>query len=334
MPASSQVDLVKPRAETVPVPRRIGLDDRLQLAQPWSIARLTRLFEEAAHQPSESTLQAARVARHRLSAFWISAPVDHLQPMYEGELGALQQLLLEGPLVRQGLALDEQSWAEKLHALLSDQHQQSRQLNILLALLPYTQPGQLSLQNPIEVLPEWLLSDYVNYCDPELAYKLHQPAGLLKPSSEGMAPLTSRRGEEAMAWFRDDEILQQMLSFIEAYQQDSGSQELVAELAGLRVVLAQLWLDIESTQLQTLMHTPVGDITKALIKAGFGQSLLDEQDQLARNQLVERSRDFSHPDVPGVILAMLMFYPPDLVGFKSTTGLPEWFVDVLREVLN
>ena len=135
-----------------------------------------------------------------------------------------------------------------------------------------------------------------------------------------------------MAWFRDDEILQQMLSFIEAYQQDSGSQELVAELAGLRVVLAQLWLDVDSTQLQTMMHTSVGDITKALIKAGFGRSLLDEQDRLARHQLAERSRDFSQPDVPGVILAMLMFYPPDLVGFKSTTGLPEWFVDVLQEL--
>ena len=331
MPASTQVDLVKPRAEMVPVPKRIGLN-RLQLDQPWSIARLTRLFEEAAHQPSESTLQAARVARHRLSAFWISAPVDHLQHLYESDLGTLQQLLMEGPLVRQDLALDEQTWAGKLHALLDDQQQESRQLNILLALLPYTKPGQLVLQNALEKLPEWLLSDYINYCDPEIASQLNQPAGLLKPSSEEMAPLTSRRGEEAMSWFRDDEVLQHMLSLIESYQQYSDSQELVAELAGLRVVLAQLWLDVDSTQLQTMMHTSVGDITKALIKAGFGRSLLDEQDRLARHQLAERSRDFSQPDVPGVILAMLMFYPPDLVGFKSTTGLPEWFVDVLQEL--
>ena len=330
MPTSAQVDLVNPRAETVPVPRRVGLD-RLQLSQSWSIARLTRLFEEAAHQPSESTLQAARVARHRLSAFWISAPVDHLEQLYEGELGALQQLLLEGPLVRQGLSLDEQAWAEKLHALLGDQEQQSRQINILLALLPYTQPGQLSLQNPVENLPEWLLSDYVSYCDPELASRLHQPAGLLKPSSVEMAPLTSRRGEEAMAWFRDDEVLQQMLSLIESYQHDSDSQELVAELAGLRVVLAQLWLDVESSQLETLFHTSVGDITQALIKAGFGRSLLDEQDQRTQKQLAERARDLSQPDAPAVILAMMMFYPVERIGFKSTDLLPNWFVDVLKE---
>lgn len=330
LPSFGHVDLVEPRGEAVPVPKRVGLD-HLQFAQPWSIARLARLFHEAAHQPSESTFQAARVARHRLSAFWISAPVDHLQQLYEGELGALQQLLLEGPLVRQGLALDEQLWASKLQALLSDQQQQSRELNILLALLPYTHPGQLSLQNPLETLPEWLLSDYVNYCDSEIASQLHQPAGLLKPSYEEMDPLTSTRGEEAMAWFRDDEVVHHMVSLIEAYQNDPSSQELLEELAGLRVVLAQLWLDVDSTQFQTLLHTPVGEITKALIQAGLGRSLLDEQDQRTQKQLAERARDLSQPDAPAVILAMMMFYPVERIGFNSTDQLPNWFVDVLKE---
>ena len=321
---------MEPQGQTVPVPQRVGLDP-LQFAQPWSIARLSRLFHEAAHQPSESTFQAARVARHRLSAFWISAPVDHLKQLYVGELGALQRLLLNGPLVRQGLALDEQNWASKLQALLSDQQQQSRQLNILLALIPYTKPGQLSLQNPLDTLPEWLLSDYVNFCDPELATQPNQPAGLLQPSPEDMAPLTNKRGEEAMDWFRDDEVLKQMLLLIDSYQQNSDSQELISELAGLRVVLAQLWLDVESTQMQTLLSTPVGDITIALINAGFGRSLLDEQDERARQQLAERARDLSQPDSPAVILAMMMFYPVERIGFKSTEQLPDWFVNVLQE---
>ena len=331
LPRSAQVDLVEPLGGTVPVPHRVGLD-YFQPAKPWSIARLARLFHDAAHQPSESTFQAARVARHCLSAFWMSAPVDHLQQLYEGELGSLQQLLLEGPLVKQGLALDEQSWASKLQSLLNDRPQHSRQLNILLALLPYTQPGQLSLPKPLETLPDWLLPDYINYAEPQLAAKRDQPAGLLNPSPETFDPLTTRRGEDAMAWFRDDDVLQQITSLIEAYQQDSSSQDVVEELAGVRVVLAQLWLDVEPNQLQTLLHTPAGKITQAMIKAGFGRSLVDQQDQLARDQLVARARDFSQPDVPAVILAMLMFYPPERVSFKSTDGLPKWFVDVLSEL--
>ena len=330
LPKSAQVDLVEPRGETVPVPQRVGLD-HFHLSPPWSIARLARLFHEAAHQPSESTFQAARVARHCLSVFWISAPVDHLQQLYEGELGSLQRLLLEGPLVKQGLAVDEQSWARKLKLLLSDRGEQSRQLNVILALLPYTQPGQFSLQNPLETLPEWLLTDYINFCDPELAITLNEPVGLLTPSTEEISPLTSRRGEEAMAWFRDEEVLQQMLSLIQAYQKDSSSPEIVEELAGLRVVLAQLWLDVDSSQMQTLFHTPVGDITKALIQARFGRSLLDEQDQRTQKQLAQRARDLTQPDAPAVILAMMLFYPVERIGFKSTDQLPNWFVDVLKE---
>ena len=328
---SARVDLVEPRDSPVPVPKRVGLG-RWQPVQPWSIARLTSLFREAAHQPSASTLQAARVARHRLSSFWISAPVDHLQHLYEGNLGSLQQLLLENPLTRQGLAQDEQSWVKQLHDLLGDPEQQFCHLNVVLALLPYTKPGQLSLPKPLETLPDWLLPDYINYAEPQLASERNQPAGLLNPSPETFDPLTTRRGEDAMAWFRDDDVLQQITSLIEAYQQDSSSQDVVEELAGVRVVLAQLWLDVEPNQLQTLLHTPVGEMTQAMIKAGFGRSLVDQQDQLARNQLVARARDFSQPDVPAVILAMLMFYPLECVSFKSTDGLPEWFVDVLSEL--
>ena len=149
---SAQVDLVEPLVLSVPVPKRVGLD-RWQHVQPWSISRLTSLLHQAADQPSESSFQAARFARHRLSSFWMSAPVDFLQHLYEGNMGALQQLLLESSLTRQGLAQDEQSWAKQLHDLLEDPEQQSRYLNVVLALLPYTQPGQLSLSKPQKLPP-------------------------------------------------------------------------------------------------------------------------------------------------------------------------------------
>ena len=327
---SSRVDLVEPSNVVLPVPNRIGLAS-VELPQPWSVARLSALFREAAHQPSPSTLEAARIARHRLSCFWASAPVDQLESFYGSELGRLQALLLEGPLVRQGLAQDEQQWADRLRGLIAAPEHQSRQLNLLLALIPYTQPGELSLANPLELLPAWLLPDYIGYCQPELQAELNQPAGLLEPSREVMEPLTERRGQDAMAWFRDQGTLQHMRDLIARFSEQPDSDDLVAELAGLRVVLAQLWLDVEPSQLQTLWQTPAGEITKALIQVGLGHRLLDAQDQRARQQLVEQASDLSQPNAPAVIMAMLMFYPPERVGFKSTDQLPEWFVEVLGQ---
>ena len=316
---------------SVPVPKQIGLNS-VELPQPWSVARLSALFREAAHQPSTSTLEAARIARHRLSCFWASAPVDQLESFYGSDLGELQALLLDGPLVRQGLAQDEQQWADRLRGLMAAPEQQSRQLNLLLALIPYTQPGELSLVNPLETLPAWLLPDYIGYCQPELEAELNQPAGLLEPGRDAMEPLTERRGDDAMAWFRDQATLKHMQDLIARYSEQPDSDDLAAELAGLRVVLAQLWLDVEPIQLQTLWDTSVGEISKALIQVGLGHRLLDAQDQRARQQLVERARDLSQPNAPAVILAMMMFYPPEQIGFKTTDQLPRWFVEVLEKI--
>ena len=136
-----------------------------------------------------------------------------------------------------------------------------------------------------------------------------------------------------MEWLRDEETLLKALSLLDEYKQNSIADNSVAELAEFRAVLAQLWLDVESTQLLTLFHTPIGDVTKAMIKAGIGRKIVFQQDQLARDCLAVQARDLSHPQAPGVIIAMLMFYPPDRVGFKSTNELPDWFVEVLADIL-
>ena len=329
----SCVDLIDQTELSVPVPRRVGLD-LVPIMQPWSTARIATLFQEAADRPSESTFQAARFARHRLSSFWISAPVDQLQEFYEGELGELQNLLYSGPLMNQGLANDEKMWVRKLNKLLDDPNEQPRRLNILLALFSYMQPDQNIIQDYVSILPNWAVSDYVKYCAPEFASDLNKPAGLLNPSLEEMPPLTTRRGEEAMEWFRDEETLRYMKTLINGYLDGGATQEVVEELSGLRSVLAQLWLDVEPSQQQTLSNSSVGQISKSLIKAGFGRSMMDEQDQLIRKQLVDQSKDFNQPNSAGILFAMLMYYPPEMVGFKSTDGLPEWFVNVLKNELN
>ena len=98
-----RIDLVAPGPVEIPPPARAGLQLD-PVAAPWSVARLTDLLREAEHQPTVTTLQAARLARHRLSRFWLDAPVDQLEELYDGELGTLQRLLLQGSLVQQDLA--------------------------------------------------------------------------------------------------------------------------------------------------------------------------------------------------------------------------------------
>ena len=106
---SNRFELLHNQGEELLLPQWAELDLRLS-ERPWSVSRMSVLLQEAALQPSVVTLQAARQVRHRLSTFWLEAPTDHLEDLYQGALGSLQQELMQGPLMRQVLARDERQW--------------------------------------------------------------------------------------------------------------------------------------------------------------------------------------------------------------------------------
>ena len=323
-------------------PDRAGIDCS-GAVRPWSVSRLEAILRESVVHPSHLTFQAARQARHCLSSFWLAAPTDHLDEMYSGTIGDLQRLLLNGPLVRQDLAADEQQWRDQLRAQLADPDHKPRQHNLLLALIPFTQPGQMSLDNPLESLPDWMLQDYAAYCQPELQNILEQPLALLEPaeesspaSSEGSEealpgqPFASIRGEEAMAWFRDQEVLIRMTTLINAYGMDPENAETLQELSGLRSVVAQLWLDVEEGQMQTLFETSVGLVTRSLITCGFGQELIDEDDLRARRELVARAEELDNPEGQAALLAAHLFLPAGAIRVENPGVLPVWLAQELE----
>jgi len=324
------INLVEEAPLQLELPEQAGIDLTL-VQRPWSVARLTAIVRNAQRNPSASSLQAARQARHCLSSFWLVAPVDQLEELYGGAIGTVQRRLLEGPLPQQPLADDERQWRDQLASRLSDGSQASQQLNLLLALMPYFPPHSLTVPDALEALPRWLLKDYVVYCEPALKAQLEGPAGLLPGgNNEEVEPLSERRGEEAMAWFRDEEALSRMQALLNLYAMDPRDAETRMELAALRRVAAQLWLDVDPSQLQTLYGTPVGLLTRGLITAGFGQELVDEADQRARLILAPLVEDLRAPRAINALLAALLFYPLQKIEIDDGNALPAWLLEELR----
>ena len=317
------MDLLTDQVGALELPDLAGLDLSSSV-RPWSVARLERIMREAAVHPSSATLQAARQARHCLSVFWLAAPSDQLHDLYDGAIGDLHRLQLDGPLVQQPLAKDEQRWFDHLLEQLASPEHKPRQHNLLLAAIPYTRPGQFSVGNPLEKLPDWLLADYAAYCDPALQAQLQEPVGLLEPavdveasSLDDLLPLTDDRGDAAMAWFRDDQAVERMDDLIRRYDINPKDQDVREELSGLRCVVAQLWLDIDADQGQFLYTSSVGAITRALIHANFGKDLVDAQDQRIRAALTS-------PDSAEALMAMLLYYPKGAVSLSASSTLPDW----------
>ena len=339
-PSPGSINLLEDVPVKIDAPELAGIDTTI-VQKPWSVARLTAIFRDLQRNPGPASVQAGRLARHCLSSFWLTAPVDQLEALYAGGVGDLQRLQLEGSLPQQPLATDERQWRDGLVARLGQVEQSSQKLNLLLALMPYFPPHSLSVEEPLESLPRWLLRDYVIYCQPELKYVLEGPAGLIGPSGASpasaealleMEPLSQRRGEEAMAWFRDEEALTRMQALVNLYGMDPDDQDTIAELAVLRRVVAQLWLDVDSSQLQTLYDTPVGLLTRSLITAGFGTELVNEVDQRARRDLAPRVADLTQSKALNALLAALLFYPAGQIEVADADGIPEWLIEELRSL--
>ncbi len=300
------------------------------------MARLAAIFRDAQRHPTADSLQQARHARHCLSSFWLTAPVDQLESLYEGSLGELQRSLLAGPLPQQALAADEILWRDQLAQQLQHQSEAPERVNVLLALLPYYSPMGLRVEEPLEQVPDWLLRDYASYCDPELKARLQQPAGYLNPSMTTAGPmpvLSERRGQEAMAWFEQPEAVNRMAALINLYSLDPADQPTRAELAGLRSTIAQLWLDVSPEQLEQLYRTAVGTVFRSLIVSGFSGDLVDEQDAQARRALAAQVEDLSQPQAINSLLAALLYFPAGKVSLEAGQEfIPGWLQQELAQM--
>jgi hypothetical protein len=337
--SSQQINLVEQPAVQVPPPSRLGLDVELRV-MPWSVARLNTIFRDAERFPTADSQRQARHARHCLSGFWLSAPIDQLRALYGSDLGELQRCLLAGSLPQQPLAPDELEWRDRLAHKLHTHWEAPERVNLLLALMPYFPAGGMRVEQPLEQVPDWLLEDYASYCDPALRERLQQPVAFLQPSpaaktvntgteaagdADNLPPLSERRGQDALALFEQGELVNRMAALNNLYGLDPTDETTRAELAGLRGTIAQLWLDVSPDQLEQLYRTPVGVVHRSLITSGFSGELVTEQDGLTRQVLASQLEDLSQPGAINRLLAALLFFEAGKVAIvDGREFIPQW----------
>lgn len=344
----------------VDTPRRpssIGRGPALQVT-PWSAVRLGGIFAELAANPSPDVLTEARKARHCLSRFWLSAPVDQLEILYRSPIGQSFRALVSGPLPTQPLERSEQEWRDGLARRLMEDFDRPETTNLLLAVMPYFDRGKMRVANPLQQIPQWLLADYAALFDPALQQRLQRPVGLLGPAGTaamGMpyppqqlgqqavrppaqppaAPalplLASRRGNEALALIQNQQFMGRMSGLINLYTIDPSDAEVKRELIGLRRQLGQVWLDVNPAQIQQLYQSSFGQLFRNLLSSGFSREPLITEDQQIRVQLSQVVANMNQPLAMNALLAALPFYPPGKIQFGGGEQyIPAWLLSDLN----
>ena len=289
------------------------------LAGSWSASELLVVLGQPADRPDQESNRLARQARHRLSLFWLASPGDLLEQLYASDLGEAQRLCIRNPQLEGPLLVDEQLWRQQLQALLQASVGQATFLSYWLALMPYLKVGELRLDQPETVLPSWLLDDYRLLCEQN-------------PSVVDPLPLTRKRGDAAIRWLHEDAVLARAVILLNGFQLDPAAPAQAKELADLRSVVAQVWLDIAPEQLQGLFESPLGLLTRSLVTGGFNAVTINERQRAQAKALQEQLQKSSLEQVPQHLLAALL-YEPALSLSCSEADLPGWFQEELRSML-
>ena len=232
---------------------------------------------------------------------------------------------------------------DQLLALVTTPAERFRLVNLLLALLPYTRPGQFQIERATDLLPDWFISDYADHCDPELRNRLVGPAGLLNPAEpveekdapsadEALPIVSERRGQDVINLVTSADEQRRIKALITLYGLAPDDAETLQELSDLRRIVAQVWLDVEPSQLETLNNGPLGEITWNLIRSGFGAEIIGEKDQQTRQQLTALADTIYRPERHGLLLATLLFVRLEGTSIERTGELPQWLVDALRRL--
>jgi len=67
----------------------LGLEPSDHVITPWSVARLDAIATAVIERPDQAALESARSARTCLSRLWLATPVDGLEALFEGNVGAV-----------------------------------------------------------------------------------------------------------------------------------------------------------------------------------------------------------------------------------------------------
>lgn len=340
------------RAEPPPPPLSItpgshssAEPDRLELT-PWSAKQLIAIFQQLSQQPDRASLEGARASRECLSRFWLTAPVDQLESLYAGPIGQAQRLLLGSILPALPLEPPEERWKATLTQYLLESFERPESPNVLLALLPYYDRAALRVAEPRRQIPAWLLGDYAERCDADLAEQLRQerrpsPAALPEAGGsaaalQGDAPplpdLAALQGDDCMALIGDAGFLGRVGGLINLYAIDPGDAEVRRELAAERRQVAQVWLDVETSQLEALYRTPFGQLTANLIASGFAREPISAEEEAVRMQLGAVLGSLDHPRSLNALMAVMLYVPAGAVSLSgnAATRLPSWVLSELE----
>lgn len=284
--------------------------------------------------------------RDKLAEFWLAAPVDILEQLWNSNVGDATRQLVARLTPTTFFTPAQIQRRNQLGEQLQKGLNQPVAIQCMIANFLYSPPGKLRIANPESNLPGWLLQGY------RVLYEQGQVHG---SSSQAVAapqaapqtpptPITTAQPDfgafpETLASFASNRIqLNRLLGLSNLYYIDPEDQEILQELRNMRSQLAGLILNCPESELEALFGTDLSDRYWALVRSGVQKEpLLPQEEQLktASSSKLQPAQGggFGQPGALNAFLvAMTFFEPGSMRVANAETQLPGWLFQGYQDV--
>ncbi len=281
--------------------------------------------------------------RDAVIAFWLAAPMDQLEALWNGGFGSLTREMVKKLTEQTVFSQDQIALRQALNKRIGDLGlTQPLAHQFLLAVFLLSPPGLLKVADAERQLPAWLASAY------KQIYETSQTVTTLGSENRSQSSFPASNsplpnpdfGEfpDSLEAFVGNRIqLNRLLGLSNLYYIDPEDQEICQELMQLRNALAGLIELAPEQDLERIWATDFGDRYWALVRSGVQKEPLAEQDQQVKNNVINllnpnSGGGFNRPGAIRALLIAMMYFQPGSMRVESPEQkLPAWLLSSYRQ---
>ena len=305
----------------------------------WLINQLQSCLNVYKHTPQDpSTIAILREMRKQVAQFWLNAPADALETLYNSPLGSAYQQLLHSGFQQNPLTDEEQQLLQELTQAVSQGVEQPGAVNALLGVMLYFPPGKMQVRDAENRLPPWLLLDYKQRFEGAVSQGAVSQGAEISSADGAIAqpdPASPNMPPDAKPLW-DEAFLNQLVGCANLYAVSPTDPKVISRCRETRQAIAGLWLQVPAATLEQIYKGPLGQNYLAFLKSGFHREPLLEPEKSCLQELSEALKQgFDSPFGLQSLLGVMLYLPPGTMQVRDAASrLPSWLLSDYQSIFD
>ena len=268
--------------------------------------------------------------RDRLAQFWLNAPADQLEALWNFGFGQLTIDLVRSLKADTSFHPDQIAVRNSINGLLQQnglQHPCAPQW--LLAVFLFSPPGLMQIQQAEQQLPAWLVGVYraiYEQQSPSTVPPVVQPQTPVSAASVPKAPDFGVFPGTLQELIGNRIHLNRILGLSNLYFIDPEDREIFEELRQVRAQFADLIVAAPENELQAAWASDLGDRYWAMVRSGIQDEPLDASDEQRKQRAIQslapqQGGGFGTPGSTNAVLVAMLFPTRFHAGTQPMTSL-------------